>query len=71
MSSSRFQPNSLLADFEARLHARVTTEAEAILAGRCKDHTEYKVRVERRLTLLIALEDLDASLRAINEDDDE
>jgi len=61
-----------LAEYEKLLRERIATETDAILSGRCGDHTEYKVRVERRLAYLRALEDLGTALKTyLQEDDDE
>lgn len=68
----RFAHNGLLAEFEKRIHDRIETETNTIAKGQCKDWSDYLVRVERRKTLVIVLEDLDDSLKTyLREDDDE
>ena len=66
----RFTHSGVLAEFDKRVRERIATETEAIANGRAKDWTDYKVRVERRKTLLLALEELDKSVKTYLEEDD-
>lgn len=70
--SRPWQHNGLLAEYETLLRDRIATETDAILNGRCSDHQDYRVRVERRRAYLQSIEDLTTALKHyLNEDDDD
>lgn len=69
-NANAWRHQDVLSIAEGELQSRIQKETDAILSGRCTDHLEYKVRLERRKAFVEAIEVLGESLRTYLQEDE-